>query len=195
MLLLWDLISSAQGHSQAAGPAGHSSLAPRFEWWCNTCASLKGLGKKVENTEFPFRSYFIQTICIASFSWVFFFCPPREIFPWLGAGSWGSSWFCWGVAAGLPSGRGSSAQRCGSRAALPASSAAKFAPCAPSGRELPRLGKKKKKRVKNDQNRQYCACRAKPSAAAEEPPGSTVAFVRAPSPRGACLPPLSQASL
>lgn len=94
---------------------------------------------KVENTEFPFCSYFIQSV-LRLLAEVFFVPPPRKIFLWLGAGSWGSSWFCWGVAAGLPSGRGSSAQRCGSRAALPASSAAKFTPCASLGRELPRWG-------------------------------------------------------
>ena len=45
-------------------------------------ASLKGLGKKVENTKLLLLSYFIKTICIVSLSWFF----PCEIFPLLGAG-------------------------------------------------------------------------------------------------------------
>lgn len=101
----------------------------------------------MENTKLRFLSSVIKPICIVSFSWFF----PCQIFPLHRVGNLlVLLMFC-------------------CRAALPAPWHAKLSPRTPSGSKLPGQGAIK---VKQDHNRQYCACRAKPSAATEEPPAA-----------------------
>lgn len=146
--LIWDLIFSAQMHSCGQQRYQPKRLIPCMEvCMCkgsercyNMRASLKGLGMKVENTKLPLLSYFIKIICIVSFSWFFF---PHEIFPWLGTGSRGSSWFCWGVLLCSPlAGAPPRSTAAVGQPSLPLLHAG-FSSGTPSGRRLPGRGKKR----------------------------------------------------